>query len=346
MQQVPLGRTGLQVSEIAFGGIPIQRLSHAEAVAVVRHCLDAGITFIDTAHGYGTSEERIGEAIRGRREGLVLASKSPARDGETFQAHLEQSFTRLGVDYIDLYQFHNVATAEALEQVLAPGGAMEAALRAREAGRIGHIGVTSHNLQMAIKMADMGIFETMMFPFNYVTREPLQELIPLCQRNGVGFIAMKPMGGGMLEDATLSFKYQRQHAGVVPVVGIERAAEMDEILQIWADPAPLSTAEMARIDEIVARLGTRFCRRCDYCQPCPQQIPISTILNIKSFAARMPAERVYGDWGRQLIASAQSCIRCGQCEGRCPYGLPVPDLVAEYAGWYHQLMAQHAGQGV
>ncbi len=342
MRQVPLGRTGLTVSEVAFGGIPIQRLTEQEAVAVVTRCLDLGITCLDTAHGYGTSEERIGKAIAGRREGLVLATKSPARQAGPFREQMDLSFERLGVEYIDIFQFHNIATQEALDQVLAPGGPYEIALEAKARGRIGHIGVTSHSLDLAIQMAGMDLFETLMFPFNYVTHEPADRLIPLCREKGIGFIAMKPMGGGMLEDATLSFKFLRQYAGVLPVVGIEQTAEIEEIVGIFEGSTAFTAAETARMNEIVERLGTRFCRRCDYCQPCPQGIQISTVLNIKSFARRMPPERVYGEWGRSLIAIAESCIRCGQCESRCPYSLPVSDMVAENAAWYSEQMALHA----
>jgi len=254
---------------------------------------------------------------------------------------MELSFQRLGVDHIDIFQFHNIATQEALDQILAPGGPYEIALQARGQGRIGHIGVTSHSLDMAIKMAQMGLFETMMFPFNYMTREPLDELIPLCRANGLAFIAMKPMAGGMLEDAALSFKYLRQHPDVIPVVGIEKEQEIEQIAAIMQGPASLTEEERARMSEIMQRLGDRFCRRCDYCQPCPQGIQISTVLNIRSFARRMPETRVYGEWGQSLISQAETCIRCGDCESRCPYSLPVPDMVAENAQWYREQQALH-----
>lgn len=341
MRQVELGQTGLRVSEVAFGGIPIQRLTEDEAVAVVRRCLDLGVTMLDTAHGYGTSEERIGRAIAGRREGLVIATKSPAREAGPFREQMELSFRRLGVDYIDLFQFHNISTPEALAQVLAPGGPMDIAREAKAAGRIGHIGVTSHKLEMAIEMAGSGLFETLMFPFNYITNEPAQELIPLCREKGVGFIAMKPMGGGLLEDATLSFKYLRQYAGVLPVVGIERIAEIEEIVGILEGDTAFTPAEEARLAEIVAFLGTRFCRRCDYCQPCPQGIQISTVMSIKSFARRMPPERVFGEAMRATVAQAETCIECGECAARCPYGLPVPEMLAQNAAWYNEQMALH-----
>lgn len=341
MQQIVLGNSGLQVSAVGFGGIPIQRLGEEEAVRVVQHCLDLGITYLDTAHGYTTSEERIGKAIAGRREGLVLATKSHALDAETFCQEMETSFQRLRVDYIDLYQFHGVSSMEDLEKVLAPNGPLDAARAARDAGRIGHIGVTSHNLTVALELVKTGSFETLMFPFNFITVEPAEELIPLCRERGVGFIAMKPMGGGLLESATLAFKFLRQFPDIVPLVGIEKAHEIDEIVAIMAGPAALTAAEEAQIARLRQELGTRFCRSCDYCQPCPQGIRISTMLRLRSFAKRMPEARVFGEWGQEMVAIAETCADCGDCESRCPYELPIREMLREHIAWYRERLAAY-----
>lgn len=340
MRKVRLGKTGLMVSEVGFGGIPIQRLSDGDAVAVVRRCLDLGVTFIDTAFGYGTSEERIGRAIRGRREGLILASKSPARDATTFRQHLEQSLRRLGVDHIELYQFHNVSTQEQLDQVVGPGGALEAAREAQAAGRIGHIGATSHSREVATMMAGSGLFETMMFPFNFVTPEPLERLIPICRQNDVGFIVMKPMAGGMLENATIAFKWLRQYPDLVPIPGIEAAAEMEEIVAVMEGPAELSDAEGAEMRRLLDELGTEFCRRCDYCQPCPANIRISTLMNMKSFLKRFPPERFFAMMG-EVVAQAKECQDCGECEARCPYHLAIRSIMRENMALYAERRAQY-----
>ncbi|MBN1401936.1 MAG: aldo/keto reductase [Anaerolineae bacterium] len=339
MQQMRLGKTGLTISALGFGGIPIQRLTEAEAIRVVQHCLDLGITFIDTAHGYTTSEERIGKAISGRREGLILATKSHALSGDAFRGEMEASFERLQVDYIDIYQFHNISTEEQFAQITAPGGPLDVAREAVAAGRIGHIGATSHSLDMALKLAASGLFETLMFPFNFITSEPADELVPLCRRNDVGFIAMKPIGGGMLEDVKLAFQWLRQFPTVLPLVGIQSHAEIDEIVAVMEGPAEISPAEWAEIQRLQAELGKRFCRSCDYCQPCPQEIRISSVLRLRSFARRMPPERLHGAWGRDLIATAETCIDCGECEARCPYELPIREMTREMIAWYHEEIA-------
>ncbi len=340
MRQIRLGQTNLMVPEVGFGGIPIQRLAHQGAVDVVQHCIDLGVTFLDTAHGYGTSEERIGEAIRGHREGLILATKSPARDAEGFRQQMELSFQRLQVDYIDLFQFHNVSDERSYEQIMAPNGPYDVACQARDQGRIGHLGITSHTLDLALEFARCGHFETLMFPFNFVTSEPASELISLCRQNDVGFIAMKPMGGGLLSDATLSFKYLRQWPDILPLVGIERQEEMDEIVGILKGDTELTADERSRIAALREEMGDQFCRRCGYCQPCPQGINITVMMTLKSWAQRMPPEQIYGAWGQELVATAETCIDCGDCEERCPYHLPIREIMDDVIPWYHEQLAR------
>jgi predicted aldo/keto reductase-like oxidoreductase len=234
-------------------------------------------------------------------------------------------------------QFHGVSTLEALEQVLGPGGAMEAAQAAKEAGQVRHIGVSSHSLEVALKMAPMGCFETLQFPFNFVTREPADELLPLAQAHDVGFIAMKPFAGGLLGDATLSIKYLLQFEGVVPDPGIELVSEMREIVGILEGDWALTPQEHQEIERIRAELGTRFCRRCEYCQPCPQEIPISTVMNLRSFAKRFPPERFFSGRFPETVEKARTCLECGECEERCPYHLPIREMLVENVAYYERI---------
>jgi len=339
LKSVTLGKTGLQVAPVGFGGIPIQRLSEQKAIDVVSHCLDKGVTFVDTANGYSVSEERIGKAIAGRRDGLVLATKSHGGTAEAFRQEMELSFKRLQVEHIDIYQFHGVSKPEQFEQIIAPGGPLDVAREAKAAGRIGHIGVTSHSLDVALKLAASGLFETLMFPFNFITREPAEELLGVCRDNGVAFISMKPMGGGLLEDAALAFKWLRQYPDAYPLVGIQSYAEIDEIVGVMEGPAALTADEAARIAALRAELGTRFCRSCEYCQPCPQGIRISWILRLKSHAKRMPATRVFGESSLASIQTAETCADCGVCEERCPYELPIREMTAELIDWFYEQRA-------
>jgi len=329
-----LGKTDLEVSRVGFGGIPIQRLAKDEAIKVVQCCLDLGITFLDTANGYTTSEERIGKAIAGRREQVVIVTKTGARDRATAQEHLELSLKRLNTDYIDLWQFHGVSTWEAYEQVLGPNGAMEAAQEALRMGKIKHIGITSHSMDVALKAVPSGHFETIQFPFNFVTNEPANELIPLAQKHDLGFIAMKPMAGGLLENATVAIKYLLQFENVVPDPGIEKSEEIKEIVDIVTGPWELTSQERQELERIRAQVGTRFCRRCEYCQPCPQDVRISLIMNLRSFWKRFPAERFFAGWIAEAVENTENCVQCGECEEKCPYHLPIREMIVENIEFY------------
>jgi predicted aldo/keto reductase-like oxidoreductase len=329
MEKIRLGRTGMMVSNLGFGGIPIQRLTENEAIDVIQRALDLGVNFIDTANGYTTSEERIGKAIRGRREGLFLATKTLDRTGDGVKEHLKLSLQRFGVDYIDLYQFHNVNNDATLTAILAPGGPMSVLEEAKKAGVVRHIGISSHQIDMAKDLVKTDRFETLMFPFNFITCEPAEELLPLARQHDVGFIAMKPLAGGMLENASLAFKYLLQFPDIVPIPGIEIRAEIEEIAGFMASPQGLTEAEQAEIARLRQELGTTFCRRCDYCQPCSEKIAISLVIQAESLFKRLSLESVFSRHMGPELEKAADCIRCGDCEARCPYGLPIMDMIEE-----------------
>lgn len=329
MEKLRLGKSDLRVTKVGMGGIPIQRLTDAQAIAVVQHCLERAINYIDTARGYGTSEKRIGEAIVGRRDGLILASKSGARDRGSFLADLDRSLKTLSVEHIDLYQLHNVSTEEEYGQVMGPGGALEGALVARDAGKIHHIGFTSHSPDTAKAAVRSGQFETLMFPFNFVARELGEELYPLAVEHDVGFIAMKPFAGGMLGDARLALRYIAQFPQAVPIPGIEKAEEIDEILDNVSQPMDLTEPDHAEIERIRTDLGKRFCRRCNYCQPCPQDVPVSTLMIAESVLKRMPLSGFVDFLAGPVERAVTECEKCGECEERCPYGLPILEMMEE-----------------
>jgi len=339
VRKISLGRTELMVSAVGFGGIPIQRLSQQEAIDVVRHCLDLGITFLDTANGYTTSEENIGTAIAGRREGLVLATKTQARDALGVTEHLALSLKRLGVGSIDLYQFHCVSTDEEYERVVAPGGPLGVVRDAQRAGKVRHIGLTSHSMDVALRAVTSNHFETIMFPFNFIANEAAQKLIPLALERNVGFIAMKPLAGGSLDNAPLAFKYLRQFPEILPIPGIERPEEIYEILDIMEGPAEMTTEDLAQMERMRAELGNRFCRRCGYCQPCPQGVSIQPLMILDSMIKRMPVTEVFRDFA-PIVQQANDCVECGECEEKCPFDLCIPEIIKEHVDLFHREMAK------
>jgi uncharacterized protein len=336
VEKIQLGKTQMMITPVGFGGIPIQRLTEEAAIEVVKRCLDHGINYMDTANGYSTSEERIGKAIAGRRKDVIIATKSMARSRATMAEHVNLSLKRLGVDYIDLYQFHNISDFKTLDAVLAADGAMSALEEAKKAGKIRHIGVTSHQIDVAKKAVASDRFETIMFPFNFVTNEAETELIPLARQHNVGFIDMKPLAGGMLNNANFAFKYIFQFKDIVTIPGIEKPAEIDEIVNIFNSKAKLTDSEKAEMEKLKQQLGNKFCHRCDYCQPCQSGVPISTIMTYPSFKARVTQQQMYTGVFSTFFDKAADCIECGECEERCPYHLPIRDLISEYYEQYEK----------
>ena len=325
-----LGKSGLRVSRLGFGGIPIQKIDAAGTRQLLRQLKEAGVNYIDTARGYTVSEEYIGEALEGMREHFILATKSMARTKEAMAADIDISLRNLRTDYIDLYQVHNPSASQ-LAQVTAPGGALEALLEAKAAGKIGHIGVTLHSADLFRRAVEMPWVETIMFPYNIVETQG-EELIRLCGEKNIGFIDMKPLAGGAIEDATLALRFILQNPSVdVVIPGMAAAEEITQNVAAAADSRSLTTEELAAIDHLRQTLGTHFCRRCNYCAPCTAGINISGVFLMEGYLSRYGLE----DWARARYGAmekkASACIGCGVCETRCPYQLPIRQMLKDAA---------------
>ena len=327
MEYTKLGKTGLEISRMGFGGIPIQKVDVPAVRALMERMAEKGVNYIDTARGYTVSEAYIGEALEGMRDKFVLATKSMARTREAMAKDIETSLANLRTDYIDLYQVHNPGLAD-LDAVIAPGGALEALQEAKAAGKIGHIGVTAHFASVFERLLELDWVETIMFPYNIVENQGA-ELMRRCTEKNVGFICMKPLAGGALEDATLALRYIHQNPDVSVVIpGMYDVKEIEHNLAAMEDTSPLSEKELERIEEIRKTLGTQFCRRCNYCQPCSAGINISGTFLMEGYLDRYGL----GDWAKSRYATfpkkAGDCIGCGVCETRCPYQLPIRAMLA------------------
>jgi predicted aldo/keto reductase-like oxidoreductase len=326
-----LGRTGLKVKTLGFGGIPIQRLSEEEAVKVVRHCYELGMNYYDTARGYTVSEERIGMALEDVRDEVILATKSGKRTAEGIWKELEISLKNLKTDYIDVYQLHNITNQKQWEQVRAHDGAMEAMNQAHEEGIIKHISVTSHNPGLSIELVKSGLFSTLMIPYNYLTPKPAEKLLPLCKELNVGTIIMKPFGGGAFSNANTALKYVFNDPSIdIVIPGVMSIEEIDENWEVWQGDLTITPQELELIEYDKRELGDSFCRGCNYCQPCPQEIPISYMLRAeKQMLRRMGWSESRIEGMKKAFAKVETCIECGACESRCPYELPVLKLLPE-----------------
>ena len=325
-----LGKTGMEISRLGFGGIPIQRVDAEQTKNLMHRLKAAGVNYIDTARAYTVSEEFLGYALEGIREDFIIATKSMARDAVSMARDIDLSLQKLRTDYIDLYQIHNPPPKE-LDQILAPGGALEALLTAKAAGKIRHIGITAHSLEVFKRALELDWVETIMFPYNIVENQG-EELIARCLEKNIGFVCMKPLAGGAIEDGTLAIRYILQNPAVTVVIpGMAEEKEIAENVAAAGSDAPLSAEELEKIDTIRNTLGTEFCRRCNYCAPCSVGIPISTAFLLEGYLSR------YGlaDWAKMrynnMAVKPTECIGCGVCETRCPYNLPIREMLRKTA---------------
>jgi predicted aldo/keto reductase-like oxidoreductase len=335
MRYCQLGKTGLQVSEVGFGAIPIIRLSREEAVAVLRRARERGVTLFDTAHVYVDSEEKIGRAFAGRRQELVLATKTLKRDRQGAQEDLELSLSRLRTDYLDLYQLHQVSQEEDWQKISGPDGALEAVTRARAAGQVRCLGVTSHSLEMAVKLVKTGLFDTVQFPFNFVEEEAAASLHPLARERQMGVLAMKPFCGGLVDNARAAFGYLRRFPGVVPLAGWDSVARVDEVVDLYEQPLEVTPADEAARARYRTELGDLFCRRCEYCQPCPQGVMVTPAMLYAIVAHRMGPAKAAA-FAAKAMESVRLCEECGECASRCPYHLPIPETLKKHLALYEE----------
>ena len=330
MEYRVLGKTGLKISRMGLGGIPIQRIDAEGTKKLVYQLMEAGVNYIDTARGYTVSEQYLGYALEGIRDKFVLATKSMSRTKEAMAKDIDISLGNLKTDYIDLYQVHNPNMAQ-LEQVIGPDGALEALLEAKAAGKIGHIGLTAHSVEVFEKALELDWVETIMFPYNIVETQG-EALIKKAAEKNIGFVDMKPLAGGAIEDATLAVHFLVSNPDVTVVIpGMADAKEIEQNLAAGENTAPLTAEEQKKVAEVRQALGTQFCRRCNYCAPCTVGINIPSVFLFQGYLDR------YGlaDWAKDrygaMAVKASACVECGACEPRCPYGLPIRQMLKEAA---------------
>ena len=330
MEYRVLGKTGLKISRLGLGGIPIQKIDAEGTKPLIRKLMEAGVNYIDTARGYTVSEEYLGYALEGVRENFVLATKSMARTKETMEKDIATSLKNLRTDYIDLYQIHN-PNAKDLEQVMAPGGALEALYAAKDQGKIGHIGITLHSAELFRQALELSWVETIMFPYNIVETQG-EKLIAQCAEKNIGFICMKPLAGGAIEDPDTALRFVVSNPNVTVVIpGMADEAEIAQNVAAADNTAPLTVAEQEKVAQIRQFLGTNFCRRCNYCAPCAQGINIPAVFLFEGYYSRYNLKEWALDRYSSLAKTASDCIGCGACEDRCPYNLPIRKMMKNAA---------------
>lgn len=337
MVKVTLGSTGITVNKNGFGALPIQRISHESSTDILRRAYEAGIDFYDTARFYTDSECKLGEALSDVREHIYIATKTAAKNADEFWKDLTTSLNNLKTDYIDIYQFHNPSFCPK------PGdgtGLYEAMLEAKAQGKIRHIGITNHRLNVAMEALESGLYETLQFPFNYLATEKEHKLVEVCREKNIGFIAMKALSGGLIINSKVAYAYQAQYDNVLPIWGVQRETELDEFISYIDNPPVLDEEIKAVIENDKKELAGNFCRGCGYCMPtCPAHIEINNCARMSLLLRRSPSELQLTKEVQAKMKKIEDCIHCGACSAHCPYGLDTPKLLEDNYKDYKEVLA-------
>ena len=328
-----LGKTNLEVNKNGFGALPIQRRNEKDSIEILKTAYDNGINFYDTARFYTNSEEKLGKAFKNIREDIYIATKTGMESPEEFWKDLETSLKELKTDYIDLYQFHNISFCPKKDDEL-----YKAMLEAKNQGMINHIGITTHKITIAHEALESGLYETLQYPFSYLSGSDELEIVKKCEQLDVGFIAMKAMGGGLLKNSKASYAYINQYDNVLPIWGIQKLSELNEFLS-YNNNTKLDENLMSVIENDKKELGDNFCRGCGYCMPCPEEINISLCARMSLWIRRFPTEPYLTEEYQKMMNETQNCLECYACVDNCPYELDIPELLKENYKDYQNVLS-------
>jgi len=338
MVNICLGKTGITVNKNGFGALPIQRVTKEEAVRLLHKAYDGGINFYDTARAYTDSEEKLGAAFSDRREHIKISSKTGATTANELWKDLETSLHNLKTDHIDIYQFHNPSFCPK------PGdesGLYDAALEAKKKGMILHIGITNHRLNVAQEAIDSGLYETLQFPFCYLSGEGEQKLLEGCIKQNMGFLSMKALSGGLITNAAAAYAFQAQYP-TLPLWGIQREEELNQFLAFVKNPVELNEELKAVIEKDRKELLGEFCRGCGYCMPCPENIEINNCARMSLLLRRAPSQNFLTPQWQEKMKKIENCRHCDSCKKKCPYGLDTPTLLQHNYQDYQEILAGKA----
>lgn len=355
LQKRKLGRTGLQVSIVGFGGTWISQLSMDKAVNVVQRAFELGINYFDTAKLDGDSEEKIGVALKDVRDECVLATKTASRTKSESLADFKSSLCRLKTDRLDLIQLHGIDDEKTLEKAMGPSGSLEMCKKARSEGLVDYVSITSHKPHVLIKAIETNEFDTVLVPLNVVTRQALEELIPLAKDLDIGVAIMKPLSAKTSKLVTCLYEPSLSLLSDEPelktLLGQDNSSMVRNAIRfVLAQDVSVVVTGMKSIEEVetAAKVGEayrgltedeekrfraqfdgKYCRDCGLCLPCPQNLDIAAILRFHTLSV------TYGlkNWAKKLYdgleVDVDECTKCGECEPKCPYKLPIICMLQE-----------------
>lgn len=336
MKMVTLGSTGITVPQNAFGALPIQRDDFDTASKILRRAYEGGMTFFDTARAYSDSEEKIGIALSDVRNKIYIATKTAAKTPDEMKSQLETSLKMLKTDYIDIYQFHQSTCC------YRPGdgsGMYEQMEDFKRQKLIRHIGITSHQIDIADECVESGLYETIQFPFSYLSGDREIALVENCRSHNMGFIAMKALAGGLITNSRVAFAFMSGFDNAVPIWGVQHEHELEEWLSYFNEAPELNDELRSVIEKDRKELSQDFCRGCGYCMPCPQGIMINQCARMSLMLRRAPSRNWLSEYWQEEMRKTEKCINCGACKKKCPYGLDTPNLLKKNYEDYKNVLA-------
>ncbi len=331
-----LGKTGIETPQNAFGALPIQRVDMDTAEKILRKAYEGGFRFFDTARAYSDSEEKIGYSLSDVRDHIIITTKTGAKNAEEMKEHLETSLRNLKTDHVDVYQFH------CADRCICPedgSGMYELMEDFKRQGMIRHIGITAHKIGVAEECVNSGLYETMQFPFSYLSGEQEEKLVKLCKEKNVGFICMKALAGGLITNSTMAYAFISQYDNALPIWGIQSEKELDEWLRFMDEPAVMTEEIREMIEKDRKELMGDFCRGCGYCMPCPKGILINNCARMSLLLRRAPSKAWLSETWQKNMKQIEECIGCGQCKSKCPYGLDTPELLKKNYQDYKKVLS-------
>ena len=352
MKKRRLGRTNLNVSVIGFGGEWVIPSSVEYACKMYKRALDLGITYFDTARIYGNVEEKLGMALEDVREKVVIATKTHHLfDPDAARVGLKQSLRNLRTDRVDIVILQHIDNERHLEQLLGENSALSVLKEARSRGKVDFIGLSGHKPYVLAKAIRTGEFDMILVPFNIITREATEELLPLAKKLDIGVATMKAFGGPdqrfvqcelakiVPEKAEFNrilgegytrtrrcLRYVLAHDVHTVVGGFSRIEQVESAAKVGAKLTDLTKKEKAEL-KFGELPSSPFCRDCGSCSRCPEGLKIPLILVLDKYFT------YYGitDWSREvyerLAVKVDSCSKCAKCEIKCPYKLPIIEML-------------------
>ena len=336
MRQITLGKTGIVTPQNGFGALPVQRCDDETAVKILRKAYEGGMIFFDTARAYTDSEKKIGMALSDVRKDIYIATKTGAKTSEEVKRHIDTSLENLRTDYIDLYQFHLA------DRCFAPGdgsGMYEIMEDLKRQGVIRNIGITCHKIGVAEECVESGLYQTMQFPFSYLSGDREKKLVNMCKEKEMGFIAMKALAGGLIDNYKAAYAFIAQFDNVLPIWGIQKERELSEWLSCMKNTPVMDEEAMAVIEKDRRELDGDFCRGCGYCMPCPKEITINQCARMSLLVRRSPYAGYFEEKWQNEMKKIDNCVNCGLCMTRCPYELKIPQLLKKNYEDYKKILA-------